>query len=69
MRSLSALFFSIPQVDSEGVTHCLSICQAINSEPQRAKHQILQDLWDGTATASSGRLAPVCHGIHPWIYS
>jgi len=35
-------------VDAEGVTHCLSICQAINNEHQRAKHARLQELWTET---------------------
>jgi|EP00670_Eutreptiella_braarudii_P006525 hypothetical protein len=35
-------------VDVEGVTHCLSICQAINNEKQRNKFKKLMDLWEGT---------------------
>ncbi len=37
-----------------GVTHCLSICQAIYNERQRAKHKKLQDLW--TAKTDRGAM-------------
>eukprot|EP00668_Euglena_longa_P042867 GGOE01056752.1.p1 GENE.GGOE01056752.1~~GGOE01056752.1.p1 ORF type:complete len:387 (-),score=91.05 GGOE01056752.1:12-1172(-) len=32
--------------DHVGVIHCLSICQAIYNEKQRARHPRLQELWD-----------------------
>ena len=35
--------------DSNGYTHCLSICQAIYREAQRDKFAHLQDLWEGTS--------------------
>jgi len=35
-------------VDADGLVHCLSVCQAISSERQRAEHEVLQDLYDAT---------------------